>query len=124
MSSELPLSGTSESRRPTSPDGALTVDEFQFSVAQTVGGELAARASQIFALARDEAQRMIDDLLAANEELRAVLSKGQLELAEVVASVRLVVDDRPDEVLARELAALVAGQVIEHAVSSASAEVE
>ena len=122
MAIDRSSSDSSEDWIRVSPRDALLVDEFQFNVTEPVPGDLAARTSRIFAMAQVEAQRLIDDLLAANDELGARLANNQAELAEVVAPVQLVVDDRSDAELARELAALVAGQVIEHAVSSASTE--
>src|SRR5690349_19782029 len=75
----------------------LAVDELHFVLAEPVGGELAARAPSLFALAEVEARRRLAALLAGDAGLRAALSGRPVEIDELVVPLRIVVDGKTDD---------------------------
>ena len=103
---------TTASRRPA---GLLAVDEIEFGVANQVSADLGVRAPGIFALARVEARRAVDALVAGDPRLQAALAASRADEPGVVAPVRLEVDGKADGVLARELGEAVARRVVERA---------
>jgi hypothetical protein len=92
--------------------GSLVVDSVDFLVVGNPGSALRSRAARIFDLAEQYVQRTIANEIRGNSGFARGLANIEVEHSTVTAPVNLIVDDRADDVLARELGTAIASRMI------------